>query len=73
MVTQEYTSHKELAERWIDKHEARNKAPKDLKYDTLWDEEKRNLYSLRISHAVEVNFSSGICPSIEEKITKSLS
>ena len=53
MVTQEYTSHKELAERWIDKHEARNKAPKDLKYDSLWDEEKRNLYSLRISHAVE--------------------
>ena len=56
-VTQEYTSNKELAERWMDKAEARSKSAEDLAFrtedDPKYTEDKVKLYALRVSHAVE--------------------
>ena len=56
-VTQEYTSNKELAERWIDKAEARARSSEDLSFRTTdlpaYPDDKVKLYALRVSHAVE--------------------
>ena len=57
LVTQEYHSTKELAERWLSKAEARTNSPKDLEFrhteGPKYPEPKVHLYALRVSHAVE--------------------
>ena len=53
MVQDDYTTDKELAERWLTKAEAREKATADLKLNDKYTADECKKYAMRIAHAVE--------------------
>ena len=53
MVQDDYTTDKELAERWLTKAEAREKATADLKLNEKYTPDECKKYAMRIAHAVE--------------------
>ena len=55
MITDDYTTDKELAERWLTKAEARTKAATDLQFNKteLYSEPDQLKYAMRVAHAVE--------------------
>ena len=53
MVMDDYTTDKELAERWLTKESARADSAKELGFDTMYDPKDVKLYAMRLAHAVE--------------------